>query len=841
MFAKLQRAISARLGAKITIFSLGSMIVAMVVTISAVCLVGARAMQRDAEARLMVMAVAAGDAVMRWYGQSGLLLDYLASQPAFVSMDGAAQKTYLAAVPKTYGEIFLTMTTDPSGRNLARSDEKPLIDYKDRVYIKEPAAGKGTTTETVISKTTGNPAVAIGRAIMGEGARVNGVVALVTEIASLSKAVGAVRIGSTGFAYLVDGKNQIVAHPDDQLAKKLTRIDGQPQIAALRQQHRGLVNITSTEDGLGAAGGEPVSWVAYVSELPNGWGLIIQQRQSEILAGVVSYVTTAAAFLVGMVLLVGFLSQRIIGRLLSPLAKLKDGAARFGRGEWSERVAVTTRDEIGVLGETFNHMADAIRTYQSDLEAKIKARTAELSRREGAMRLILNNAGDGFVTFAANGVLEEERSAAIDAWFGGPAPKSTFQQHVLPADERMRQQFEAMLEQIFDVPEAAFLSIDQLPSAFARDSRHFRVNYRLITEGDVPVKVLAIVSDVTAEVERQKQEQERLELVRVIEWVLKDKGGFFDFLAAGERIVAPLRTNPLPEAKAVTAAIHTLKGNCAVFGFVLIADACHRLEGELMTGLRSQRELVPALVQLWDERVRRVTALFAGKADGQHIEVPVEDLTTLLSQLHDGIAVEEAARILESWTHEPVARRLWRLSEAAKSTARRLGKENVLVQVEDHGIRVASGVMDEVWAELLHLVRNAVDHGAESPTERAKLGKVPEFTLTITTEAASDHLRITFTDDGRGIDLDRVREKAKTLGLAHATSRDLMEALFADGFSTKDAATDISGRGVGLGAVRASLRAHGGDVTVTTVLGKGTTFVAEYPLGGKAGSVAKAA
>ncbi|MFT3698640.1 MAG: ATP-binding protein [Kofleriaceae bacterium] len=118
----------------------------------------------------------------------------------------------------------------------------------------------------------------------------------------------------------------------------------------------------------------------------------------------------------------------------------------------------------------------------------------------------------------------------------------------------------------------------------------------------------------------------------------------------------------------------------------------------------------------------------------------------------------------------------------------------------------------------------------ETADERLAHGKPAEGTVTLETMIAGNRLEIAIADDGAGVDWDRVRDKAVSLGLPCDTKMQLEEALFASGFSTRSAVSEVSGRGVGLDALREACRSLGGDIALSTVRGVGTRIVCSVPL-----------
>ncbi|MEL6350125.1 MAG: ATP-binding protein, partial [Myxococcota bacterium] len=143
---------------------------------------------------------------------------------------------------------------------------------------------------------------------------------------------------------------------------------------------------------------------------------------------------------------------------------------------------------------------------------------------------------------------------------------------------------------------------------------------------------------------------------------------------------------------------------------------------------------------------------------------------------------------------------------------------------DGHGLRVDPAPLKSFWTGLSHVVRNAIDHGIETPEARRAAQKTPSGRLSLVARSTPGKLMIEIQDDGAGIAWDRVAEKAKQARLPHEHHTELVDALFADGLSTREAATETSGRGVGMAAVRAIVQELGGTIEVESSPGAGTTF-----------------
>ncbi len=175
------------------------------------------------------------------------------------------------------------------------------------------------------------------------------------------------------------------------------------------------------------------------------------------------------------------------------------------------------------------------------------------------------------------------------------------------------------------------------------------------------------------------------------------------------------------------------------------------------------------------------------------------------------------------------------LQRAVRQTARRLQKDAIL-NVVGGEVDVERRVLEELKNALMHMVRNAVDHGIESTDKRAAAGKPTRAVIHLTMEERGGELHVTLQDDGSGIDLGAVRKKAVNMGLitqeaAEAMSRrEVYELLFMPGFSTASKVTETSGRGVGLDVVREGIIRLGGRVEVQSTQGQGSTFLLVVPM-----------
>jgi two-component system chemotaxis sensor kinase CheA len=356
--------------------------------------------------------------------------------------------------------------------------------------------------------------------------------------------------------------------------------------------------------------------------------------------------------------------------------------------------------------------------------------------------------------------------------------------------------------------------------------------------------------------------------------------------------VAVLQGEP-DRAAEVHQELHTLKGDARVVGFNDIHLLAHKLE-ELLGAAERRRFKIPEEFDLVMTMAIRLMVMLLRTRDGlslggidvdgfvQQIDelladspirsvastdavpvsrraaVPIEALDHVSPATQQRLAVAATdvflehlrsagaarARLLDMWRAlsrqisefyaVPLGARVTRHQHAALRLARDLGKE-VAVELSAGDLRVRADAADALDTALVHLIRNAVDHGVEPPEERARAGKPAAGRIRVHVQVVDGGGEVVVEDDGRGVNVDEVRRRAVDLGFMsrreaeRAPEADLLDMLLQPGFSTRTRVSDVSGRGIGLDAVRTALARAGGKLSIGTRAGQGTTVVARVP------------
>lgn len=465
------------------------------------------------------------------------------------------------------------------------------------------------------------------------------------------------------------------------------------------------------------------------------------------------------------------------------------------------------------------------------LEQRVQERTSELAQRGKDMRLVLDNVDQGFVTISPDGKMSNEMSAVVETWLGKNNKNGNVCSYLGGYDPSMKHQLSFGLDTLQQGFLDPLLCLDQLPKQFKRDGQTLEARYQPVSnEGEEISKILIVLSDVTQELKHRQTESMQREILHALDRVMHDRVGFFEFIADAHLMLDKISNIEMFGISEIARMIHTLKGNAAMFGVESIASICHRIEdrmAEERNGPKEQecQELVDRLAQ-----IESTFGRLLGEERSHNIELSEAQFTSVLKAAENGITGNTLTQMITEWTLEESNVRLQRLKLQAESLATRLNRAVVQVDVRANEVRLKPEYWASFWSSLVHVIRNGVDHGIETTTERQAMGKSEHGNLLLSTEVRNEHLVVVVSDDGRGIDWNKIRTRAMDLELPCSTQEQLAQAIFFDGLSTRETASEYSGRGLGMAVVKAECEHRNGTIQIVSNPGKGTKFRFEFPL-----------
>ena len=247
----------------------------------------------------------------------------------------------------------------------------------------------------------------------------------------------------------------------------------------------------------------------------------------------------------------------------------------------------------------------------------------------------------------------------------------------------------------------------------------------------------------------------------------------------------------------------------------------------------SENETVRVDRQRLDELINQIGELVIGTSMVEQEVLSLAGSHGLDSMAGLGKIVRDLQELSLSLRMVPIAATFQKMNRVIRDVAKKVGKQIHFV-TEGDDTELDKSIVDQISDPLVHMVRNSADHGIETPEERLAAGKPAEGVVTLRAFQQGGNIYLELTDDGRGLNRQRILSKAVERGLvaadANLSDSEICNLIFLPGFSTANEVTDISGRGVGMDVVRRNVEALQGSVTVKSVEGKGSTITVRLPL-----------
>ncbi|WP_141735867.1 ATP-binding protein [Oligoflexus tunisiensis] len=411
----------------------------------------------------------------------------------------------------------------------------------------------------------------------------------------------------------------------------------------------------------------------------------------------------------------------------------------------------------------------------------------------------------------------------------------------------------------FSLPQEAQLK--RGPTAFAR------LSYVPVYAEEKLVCVHLIMQDISEIKEREvKAEQQRKDMEKFFALLQVSDSLFELFMSETRKLFEDIKfdlktlrekagPNPIDTANRMFRAVHTIKANAKLFKLTSIQDVAHTVEHyleELRTGKRSftpsvLAELTQKIMAISEEvysyaSLRKEILNNSERSSAFNLKYRVQWIRSLMNQFasilrdpkfeqrHLKLIQKEFGRALSSFDKASLREYLRGYNQMLMEVAASMGKEIQEIETDLEYHHFDSSTLARVNDILLHCLRNAIDHGIEMPEERVAAGKARSGLIRLRTKEQDGLVNIELSDDGRGLDIARIKAKAIEMDLVSAevadrmTEKEIVPLLFHTGVSTATTVTEISGRGLGMDVVRDYVQGLGGSLSLSFVKGQGTTI-----------------
>ncbi len=506
------------------------------------------------------------------------------------------------------------------------------------------------------------------------------------------------------------------------------------------------------------------------------------------------------------------------------------------------------------------HMREVIEEQNRTLEERIKARTAELQQKNNDIATMMANMLQGLFTIVEGGVIHHEYSAHLEEILENHNIANRNFMDLLFSNTNLGgdvlNQVQTAVDSLLGMDEMMFdfnshLLVKEVVFSLKDNSNKIlELDWVPIINNEEIVKIMVTVRDVTElrqlqlEAESQKQELETIGQILAV-----DSDKFLNFIITSKDFISKCRKlikGQSPEEKNMNVIselfrnMHTVKGNARTYGFTHITDSVHEVEhtyDQLRKEPDAKWEQESMLKELdvaekdilnYEKIAMEKLGLSSEKAkESSSIDrkaiiklldrIEGLDIKDSSDEIHD--CIKDTYNTLVAVKAQPISKVLVDVIDSASSLAAEIGKVPPEINIDDGGVLVNDEVHNMLNGIFMHIFRNSIDHGIESSEDRLSKGKPEKGKINLETRKEGEQVVFALRDDGKGLAVNRIYQSAIEKGIYKEgdpppSSQEISNLIFSSGFSTAEEVTEISGRGVGMDAVRNFLEEEGGSIEV---------------------------
>jgi two-component system chemotaxis sensor kinase CheA len=619
------------------------------------------------------------------------------------------------------------------------------------------------------------------------------------------------------------------------------------------------------------------------------WGVVVKSDEAELFESLkksneqILYLFAIVALLVVFAIIY---SSRSISK---PILQLVRAVQGFSTSKQPMAFNIESSNEIGLLNKEFQTMSLEIQeqfqklqeqavwleeqaheleeqslkieAHNKTLELEVAKRTQELKHRNQKVESLLHNSGQGFLLFSHNLLVENEYSNECKKIF-----KQDIAQHhiaqLLYESEKERKGFLKALDVFFnakqDLQRESVLSL--LDSEIKLFNRYIKLEFKMIDAHTI----MLILTNISKQRELEKRIENERNILTFITMVLKDKVHFFEYIdefdIALNAIMQKIEQHEpfsLPFTSKLYRKIHTYKGVFLQYSLPQLPLCLHALETKLwdkmvqhqenQSAITLNKEDIKLLIKAKQQDINHLKQalgeqflegkndIYISKNYLEALELFALNIQKLIDMKSVDNTTKQGFQIINSLRYCSFKSLLATYANLCLQIAASLEKEIEPFEIQGDDVLVDPRKYSYFTKVLVHVFRNAIDHGIESYEERLESHKSEVAQISCMIKDDVEHFQIIISDDGRGIDTHMIQQKAleKSLytqkELEMMSNDEIFSIIFQEGFTTKKELTTLSGRGVGLAAIKEEVDKLRGKIEIESIVGEGTKFIFTVP------------
>jgi len=555
----------------------------------------------------------------------------------------------------------------------------------------------------------------------------------------------------------------------------------------------------------------------------------------------------------------------LLNKFTKPITDLTKISSQIASGNLEKNVNVQSNDEIGVLSKSFEYMRislkerkEKIETLNKDLQSKVEKRTDALNQQTKKVTDLLNNAAQGFLSFDRDFLIDDEYSIECENLLGKDLKNKDITKLLFDKNPKQIFLFKENIIDAFDSDNelTSSLILSLLPSELIINKRAILIRYKISSDD----KMMIILTNITDNKKLQNKIKKEQRIQKMIVTIVSDSSHFYETKEGFEEFCKDCTLYITPKIAVeenidiLQALIHNFKGLFAQLYMNDTAKKIHNIETEILKFAQKDKSndslkiLVESfnLVSCINEDLKTISENLGENflEESSFIKIDENQINKLESKVmkysllykNENIEFEEILFDIKKIINKSLKYYLSIYPKMCQQLCLSLDKNIYPFEIIGENSIFIPDSFKHFIDSLVHVFRNSCDHGIESRDERLSLNKNEQGTISCEFNIIDNNLYIKITDDGRGINIEKLKSKiiSKSLStqerLNFMSKDEILNFIFNSNLSTTDSVTHISGRGIGLSSLKKQLDKLNGNVKIETTENKGTTFVFILPL-----------